>query len=62
MIGSTGYVLTGTPTARDAITGGLTLQVETDHSLTLDLEYLLTGGLDHQLLTQKVRAGLKHAF
>ena len=62
LAGSPGYVLPGSAIARDALTGGVTLRAQTNDLLTLELEYLLTGGIDNQLLAQRIRASANYAF
>ena len=62
LTGTHGYVVPGMAIVRDLLTGGVTLRAETTDMVTLELEYLLTGGIDNQLLAQRIRASARYVF
>ncbi|MDI3563428.1 Ig-like domain repeat protein [Bradyrhizobium sp. Arg816] len=58
---TSGYALSGTSTARDTMTGGLSLRADVGNALSLDLEYLLTSSLNG-VESQRLRGAMKYGF
>lgn len=58
---TSGYTLSGTPTARDTMTGGLSVKADVGNALSLDLEYLLTSSISG-IESQRVRGAVKYGF
>lgn len=58
---TSGYALSGTSTARDTMTGGLSLRADVGNALSLDLEYLLTSSLNG-VESQRLRGAVKYGF
>ncbi|WP_342730798.1 Ig-like domain repeat protein [Bradyrhizobium sp. B117] len=58
---TSGYALSGTSTARDTMTGGLSVRADVGNALSLDLEYLLTSSLTG-IESQRLRGAVKYGF